>query len=148
MAADTQVRRVSAGPTRPATGRGRRPPGGTARVASPGAPGAAAAEGAAQGPPRSGFSRLRVRPGPRPRAAQTEPGLEESGAPAPVSAAGPGRALPDPDVAEVHLRETRLHFPEAPEPGGAAVPKLTVQRMFPGRLLGAGRTAGLCVQTG
>lgn len=70
MAADTQVRRVAAGPKRSASERGWRGP--TARVARLGVQGTAAAEGAAPGPPRAGPSRFRVRPGPggadRPRA--------------------------------------------------------------------------------
>lgn len=113
MAADTQVRRAAAGPTRPADGCGRRPRGRTACAASQGVCGAPAAESAAPGPSRAASSRLRlrVRPGPPSRAALTDRGLE-AGAPTSASAAGAGQA-PSRPLAEVHLSETVPCFFEA-----------------------------------
>lgn len=90
MAADTQVRRAAVGPTRPASGCGRRLPGRTSRAASLEIRGAAAAEGAALRPPRSGSSRPRLPVRLPAGAAQTDFGLE-SGTPAWVWAAGAQR---------------------------------------------------------
>lgn len=114
MAADTQVRRAAAGPTRPADGCGRRPRGRTACVASLGVWGAAAAESAAPGPSRAGSSRLRLRDRPGPPAPRPE-----AAAPASASAAGAGQA-PSRPLTEVHLSETLPYFSEALPQGANA----------------------------
>lgn len=131
MAADTQVRRAAAGPTRPADGCGRRPRGRTACVASLGVWGAAAAESAAPGPSRAGSSRLRLRDRPGPPARGSGSGLGFGS----WSRAGPfptlNRSSP--------FRDSALFLRSSPAGGQRQLfLKLSVQRMFLEHLLRAG----------
>lgn len=140
MAADTQVRRAAAGPTRPADGCGRRPRGRTACAASQGVCGAPAAESAAPGPSRAASSRLRlrVRPGPPSRAALTDRRARGRGSDLGIgswSRAGPFPAL----SRSSPFRDCALFLRSPPAVSQRQLfLKLSVQRMFLEHLLRAG----------
>lgn len=105
-------------------------------------PGGGGSGGRGPGPPSVRLLTAPGRPGPRPGRRRLNPGSRSQGLRPrfrQLDPGGPSPGLPDPDVAEVHLWETRLPFPEAPRARpGPAVPKLTIQRVFLGRLRGAG----------
>lgn len=108
MAADTQVRRATARPTRSATGRERRPSGRTASAAAVGGYGAAAAEGAVLGALRANPSRTGFALVPRPAGADW-PWARRVGLRPRLR-----RTLLDPEVATVTLSESAPFFRSPP----------------------------------
>lgn len=104
------MRRAAAGPTRPATGCGRRPSSQTAVASGLGVLGGSGCEGRVPG---AVSDRPLAAPGPaRPARRRPTPGCRSQGLRPGLRQLAPGGALPDPGVAEVHLYESLLHFSE------------------------------------
>lgn len=144
MAADTQVRRAAAGPMRPATGRGRRPPAGPFVSLAQGSPGSRRRRAQPRSPlglaPHGSGSGSA--PGPGGADPTRTRGVRGSGLG--LGSWTPAGPLPDPEVAAALLSGTPLRFSDAPgsEPGQCQLfLKLSIRQVFPEHLLCAGTSA-------